>query len=206
MVVEQNPNKKPTAPETAASGSAFGIVLEVIKIVAIALAIIIPVRYFLIQPFSVRGPSMEPTFFDGEYLIVDELSYDLPNHAPRRGEVVVFRFPGDQTQFYIKRIIGLPGETVEVKNGHVTIKNKDNPEGSVLDESAYLDASVVTTGNTVVTLGKDEYFVMGDNRTQSSDSRSFGAVERKLFVGRVGVRAWPFDRATTFHAPSYSTN
>ena len=108
---------------------------ETAKIIIISLAIIIPVRYFLIQPFFVRGASMEPNFHDGEYLIIDELSYRLGE--PERGDVIIFKYPKDPSQYYVKRIIGLPMETVEIKDGQIIVYNSQNPDGEILNESSY---------------------------------------------------------------------
>lgn len=168
---------------------------EVVKVVAMALAIVVVVKHFLFQPFYVKGASMEPNYEDHEYLIIDELTYRF--HEPTRGEVVVFRYPNDTSQFFIKRVIGLPGETVEVKESSVWIN------GQKLDESAYLDASVQTTGSTNVTLSSKEYFLMGDNRAASLDSRIFGPVNRSYIVGRTWFRAWPFSRLMRFSVPAY---
>lgn len=175
-------------------------ILEIIKVVLISLAIIVPVRYFLIQPFYVKGASMEPNFFDHEYLIIDEISYRF--HAPERGEIVVFKYPRDTSQYFIKRVIGLPNETVEIKNGKVSVYNKDSSGGISLDES-YLDEGVETLGNRVLSLGPDEYFLLGDNRLASFDSRSFGPVDKKYIVGRVWFRGWPFDKIKVFETPEY---
>lgn len=166
--------------------------LEIVKVFLIALAIVIPVRYFLIQPFYVKGASMEPTYTDHEYLIVDELSYYL--RTPERGEVIVFRYPRNPRQYYIKRIVGLPGDTVIVKDQKVII-NRDN-ESIVLDETNYLDPSVPTESfnYSEVTLAEDEFFVMGDNRTASYDSRHFGPIKESVIVGRALIRVLPFDR------------
>ncbi len=185
------------------SPSFFGAVarfaLELVEIVVISLAIILPIRYFLIQPFYVKGASMEPTFDDHEYLIIDELSYRM--RAPERQEVVVFRYPLDPRQYFIKRIIGLPGETVRISGDRITIMNAAHPDGILIDESAYLSPDVPTRGDRTVTLAADEYFVMGDNRTASLDSRTFGPLPAKQIVGRVWIRGWPLDRATVFRAP-----
>jgi signal peptidase I len=108
---------------------------ETARTIIISLAIIIPVRYFLIQPFFVRGASMEPNFHDGEYLIIDELSYRLGE--PERGDVIIFKYPKNPSQYYIKRIIGLPMETVEIKDGQIIVYNSQNPNGEVLNESSY---------------------------------------------------------------------
>lgn len=174
-------------------------VAEIVQIAVLALAIILPVRYFLIQPFVVKGASMEPNFYDSEYLIIDELTFHFRD--PVRGEIVVFRPPQHGDQYYIKRVIGLPGETVEIRNGVITIYNAENPNGFALTET-YI--SEVTEGRDRRTLGTDEYYVMGDNRDASLDSRYFGAVPRDNLIGRVWVRGLPFDRATTFDVPTYS--
>ncbi|MBP9863891.1 signal peptidase I [Patescibacteria group bacterium] len=181
--------------------AALGFLFELIQVMAISLAIIIPVRYFLIQPFYVKGASMEPNFFDQEYLIIDELSYRF--HQPQRGDIVVFRYPNDPKQFFIKRVIGLPGETVDIAGGQVKIFNTKDPNGVLLDESSYLDQDFTATTRTV-TLKNDEYFVLGDNRAASLDSRYFGPVKRTFIVGRVWLRGWPFDRWKIFQDPQYS--
>ncbi len=169
---------------------------ETFKIVVISLAIIIPVRYFLIQPFFVRGASMEPNFDNGQYLVIDEISYRFSD--PERGDVVVFKYPLDPSQFYIKRIVGLPGERVVIKNGKVFIYNLSYPQGMALDESGYLSFNISTSGNIKADLKEDEYFVLGDNRQASSDSRQWGVLTEDLIVGRVWIRAWPFDMAKVF--------
>lgn len=206
----ENPPKQPTPkkPEDEAIdtfpswlGAAGRFVAELAEVVVISLAIILPIRYFLIQPFYVKGASMEPTFDDREYLIIDEISYRF--RAPARGEVIVFRYPLDPRQYFIKRIVGLPGERVKISGNKVTIFNDVHPEGLVLDES-YLPAGTPTFGDEVTTLGPDEYFVMGDNRTSSLDSRSFGPMPRKDMVGRVWVRGWPVSRFTVFAPTTHS--
>lgn len=171
---------------------------EGIKVLAISFAIIIPVRYFLIQPFYVKGMSMESNFQDHEYLIIDEISYRF--RPVERGEVIVFRYPLNPQEYYIKRIIGLPGEGVQVKDSKVIIYNEQNPGGQVLTEK-YLDENMPSYANSDdrVDLGPNEYFVMGDNRTASKDSRVFGAVNKSFITGRVMLRGWPFDRAKIFN-------
>jgi signal peptidase I len=158
--------------------------------VIISLAIIIPIRYFLIQPFFVRGASMEPNFLDGDYLIIDEISYRFRN--PERGDVIVFRYPADPSQFFIKRIIGLPGETISIQDGNISI---EDAAGNLIawDESKYLENSY-TAGNITIKLDSSEYFVLGDNRQASSDSRKWGELSRKKIIGEAWIRAWPFNR------------
>ncbi|PLX21590.1 signal peptidase I [Candidatus Parcubacteria bacterium] len=182
---------------------AVSFIFELFKIVLISFLIIAPIRYFLIQPFYVKGASMEPNFYDHEYLIVDEISYRF--NEPRRGEIIVFRYPKNPQEFFIKRIIGFPGEKVQVKDGKVIVYNKENPEGLTLEET-YLESNVKTysLNEDIVTLEADEYFVLGDNRNASKDSRSFGPVNRSFIVGKVLLRGWPFDRLDVFSAPSYN--
>lgn len=183
-------------------GKSFGgFVWEVAKIIIIALAIIKPIHYFLLQPFYVKGASMEPNFYNNEYLVVDQLSYRL--HEPRRGDVIVLRNPFDDKEFFIKRVIGLPGERVVVSSGKVFVYNTGHPSGVELDETSYLDADVQTLGNIEITIGPTEYYVLGDHRSASLDSRSFGPIPRHSIVGRTAVRAWPVYRTRTFQTPEY---
>ena len=163
---------------------------EMVRALIIALAIILPVRFFLVQPFYVRGASMEPNFHDKEYLVIDEISYRF--NPPARGDSIVFRYPVDPSQFFIKRVVGLPGEAVTVKDNNVFIKNKDGEKK--LDESAYLPAGLATVGNVSYTLAEDEYFILGDNRMWSKDSREFGPVKKKFIIGRTWLRGWPLYR------------
>jgi signal peptidase I len=174
---------------------------ELIQVAALVTAIVVPIRYFLIQPFYVKGASMEPNFYDHEYLIIDEISYRFRD--PQRGEISVFRYPNDPSQFFIKRIIGLPGDTVEVNDGAVSVKPAGSDKTTVLDENSYLASDVMTAGHKTVTLAPDEYFVLGDNRGASLDSRIFGEVPRKNIVGRVMLRGWPFSRVTWYETPNY---
>lgn len=178
----------------------FGAFLwETAKIVVISLLIILPIRYFVAQPFFVRGDSMAPTFEDGEYLIVNEITYRF--NQVERGDVVVFRFPNDPSQFFIKRIIGLPGETVRVQGGEVTVSSSAYPQGKVLDEDYIAE---LTPGNVEIRLDENEYFVLGDNRDASSDSRRWGPLPEHLIIGKAWLRAWPLDRAQAFSSqPTY---
>jgi signal peptidase I len=133
-------------------------------------------------------------------LIINEISYRF--EAPERGEIVVFKYPKDTSQYFIKRIIGLPNETVEIRENKVIVYNNDNPNGITLDEK-YLDEGVETLGNKTLALGVDEYFAMGDNRIASYDSRSFGPINKSHIVGKVWVRGWPFDKIKIFETPEY---
>src|SRR3989338_2530298 len=138
---EQNsfpPVGGPIPPEPSLRQELGAFVWDTIKIVAISLVIIFPIRYYLLQPFFVKGASMESNFEDGDYIFIDEISYTLGE--PRRGDVVVFRYPLDRSQFFIKRVIGLPGETIEIRDNKVYVYNFDNPKGFILQEP-YLDAN-----------------------------------------------------------------
>ena len=177
--------------------------VEILEIAFIAIASVFIIRTFLLQPFLVSGASMEPNFSSDDYLLIDELTYRL--REPERGEVVVFRYPFNESVYYIKRIIGLPGEKVIVKNGLVTIVNQDAPQGFLVKEE-YLPRGLITGGNEEVTLGPSEYFVMGDNRPASSDSRAWGPVPKKDIIGLARLRLWPLTKATAFETPSYQTN
>lgn len=172
-------------------------ILDLLRAFLIAVVIIVPIRYFLVQPFYVKGASMEPTFLDREYLLIDEISYRF--RIPSRGDVIVFRYPLDPSQFYIKRVIGLPGETVRISGGRVTIVNAEYPNGYKLTEP-YLASSVITAGDLTVPVLPGQYFVMGDNRTSSRDSRAFGTVPAFDVTGRVWVRVLPITRWTVFHS------
>ncbi|MDD3735177.1 MAG: signal peptidase I [Candidatus Pacebacteria bacterium] len=181
------------------------IFLETLKIFLIALAITIPVRYFLFQPFFVSGASMEPTFSSGDYLLVDEISYRFRD--PQRGEVVVFKRPNAEI-YLIKRVVGLPFEEVEISDNKIIIKNKDFPQGFVLDEP-YINQDNFFKGggnDLKIVLGEKEYFVLGDNRDHSSDSREFGAVKRDRFIGRVWLSFSTEKGIDFFSVPQYSYN
>lgn len=178
----------------------LAFIWETAKIIIISLAIIVPIRYYLVQPFFVKGASMEENFHDGDYLLIDEISYRLGE--PQRGDVIVFRYPENQTQFFIKRIIGLPGETVEIKNNTVKIYNSQFSGGFTVKED-YLSPSQETFGNIQVELGENEYYVLGDNRMQSSDSRSWGKLDKSLITGRAFLRLFPFNKISKVPSVTY---
>lgn len=163
-----------------------GVLKEVATFVVLAIIIVLPIRLFVAQPFVVEGESMHPTFESNDYLIVDELSYHFSN--PKRGDVIVFRYPGDPSVFYIKRIIGLPGETVHINQGNVTVSKTDGTNVT-LHEPYIASEDATYTGDT--TIGPDQYFVMGDNRPKSSDSRTWGLLPRANMMGRAFIRLLP---------------
>lgn len=169
------------------------------KIVVLALLIVLPIRYFVFQPFLVVGQSMEPNFSQGDYLIVDEISYRF--REPKRGEVIVFKYPNNPSQRFIKRVIALPGETIEIREGEIIIE-KGNQKFS-LDESDYLSEFMKIPINFKTSLAEDEYFVLGDNRSSSFDSRRWGPLKREYIIGRVIFRLWPFSALAKFETPVY---
>lgn len=175
-------------------------VIEIVVIAGIAVLAVVVFRQHVFNPYGISGTSMSPNFHDGDYVFVDQLSYRL--REARRGEVIVFHGPASNGEDLLKRIIGLPGERVVVENGTVTVFNDENPRGFVLDES-YLDSSTVTTGDSDIVLGEDQYFVMGDNRSLSFDSRSWGALDENLIVGKVALRIWPPEATKVFGAEQY---
>ena len=186
MVDSQKPSFKQSL--LMAFGSIGLFLLELIKVAVLAGVTIALVRYFLFKPFYVKGASMEPNFFDKEYLIIDELSYRL--RAPQRGEVVVFKYPENPKEYFLKRIIALPGETIKIGNNTILVNGKD------LDE-AYLskDEKTLISQDPKMSLermlSENEYFVLGDNRDHSSDSREFCAVKTDSIIGDVFYRYFP---------------
>ncbi|HCC59743.1 MAG TPA: signal peptidase I [Candidatus Staskawiczbacteria bacterium] len=176
----------------------FAFAWDILKIGLIALVIVLPIRYFLFQPFIVKGESMSPNFETGDYLIIDELSYRLSE--PQRGDVVVFKYPKDTSQRFIKRIIGLPGETVDIESGQVSITNSQGT--TILDEN-YLPDDLKTIGDVSATLSSEEYFVLGDNRQYSYDSRAWGVVPRKNIIGKAFLRVFPLTTLSAISQPAY---
>jgi|SRR3990167_7324835 len=156
---------------------------------AIALALAFTIRFYVAAPYLVQGTSMDPTFHSTDYLIIDRVSYRFGD--PQRGDVVVFRFPQDPSRSFIKRVIGLPGETVSIKDQKVTVINDAHPDGFTIDEP-YIATENLRESDTRVTLGKDEFFVMGDNRKASADSRTWGTLPRNNITGRALLRLYPF--------------
>lgn len=160
--------------------------VELIRFILIAVLIVVPIRFFIAKPFIVSGESMHPSFENANYLIVDQLSYRL--HSPAREDVVIFRYPRDPSKFFIKRIIGLPGETVRMEDGEVTVFNEKHPQGLKLAQP-YINTK--TFESLTISLRSDEYFVLGDNRAESSDSRVWGPLESTYIVGTPFARLFP---------------
>ncbi len=165
--------------------------MEIFRFSLIAILIVVPVRLFIAQPFIVSGASMETTFHSGEYLIVDQVTYHF--EKPNRGDVIIFRYPRDPSKFFIKRVIGLPGDTISIEDGVITITNEANPKGMILSEE-YAE-TMPPAAKFVEKVGEREYFVMGDNRDESSDSRSWGVLQEERIVGRAWLRLFPPQQA-----------
>lgn len=181
-------SNSPHAPEQKTQ-SAYSFAFDLLRFTILTLLIVIPIRAYVAEPFIVSGESMDDTFRNGDYLIVERISYRF--EEPTRGDVIVFHPPRDPGSYYIKRIIGLPGETVRIIDGVVTIINNENPQGFALNEPYIGSESYDSLENT---LGEEEYFVMGDNRSRSSDSRAWGALERSAITGRAYVRLLPVNK------------
>ena len=186
-------------PETHDEKTSFWKnVWEWAKVIIVAILISLPIRYFVAEPFIVNGASMDPTFSTGQFLIVDRLSYRFEN--PKRGDVVVFQYPGNPSIYYIKRIIGLPGEVVNIKDGVVTV-TKGEASTTIEDVTLtepYIATDHISHDNMQIALSKTQYFVMGDNRSQSSDSRFWGPLEANLITGRPLIRLLPPTELSVF--------
>ena len=195
----ETPQETNTTPTTFKS-----TIWEILKTVVVVGACAALIRTFLLQPFIVDGRSMAPNFATNDYLLIDKLSYRFRD--PARGEIVVFHPPVDPQESYIKRVIGLPGERLTIDNGIVTVYNTDNPNGKSLHES-YLSSTALADFSRQhqdldVTLTENEYFVMGDNRGASTDSRVFGPITRAEIQGRSLIRLFPVSAAHVFaHEP-----
>ncbi len=187
------------------SDTGKGLLKDLFTLALLIVVVVIPIRVFVVSPFVVDGESMHPTFENLDYLIVDELIYDFK--APARGDVIVFRYPGNPSVFYIKRIIGLPGETLSINHGTVTVTTADG-QNIGLAEPYIVNEDATYTKK--VSLNPGEYFVMGDNRPNSSDSRVWGPLPKKDIIGRVDLRLLPvkesgFFPGATSYAPQAST-
>ncbi len=190
MDIQPSQNFKPDTQSTLAAVGGF--IFDLVKILSLALIIIVPLRMYIAEPFVVSGSSMLPNYHNRDYLIIDRLSYR--SHEVNRGDVIVMKYPKDNDQYFIKRVIGLPGETISFRTGKVVIANKEHPDGFELTEE-YIPGQAETFGKQApVTLGSGEYFVLGDNRTASSDSRVWGVLPKHDIIGKVWLRVFPVSR------------
>lgn len=175
--------------------------LDILEVIVLAVAIFLFVYLLILQPHKIRGASMDPNFPDGEYLLTDKVSYRFGE--PKRGDVIVFKAPPTPDEEFIKRIIGLPGDKVSVKNGKVYI-NEKLLEEQYLDPSLYTSAGNFPVEDGTITVPQDEYFVLGDNRDHSSDSRAWGFVPKKKITGRAWLVYWPPKSAGVVQKPAYN--
>ena len=167
-----------------------GLVKDLFVLALLIVIVVIPIRVFIVSPFVVDGESMHPTFENLDYLIVDEIIYTF--EKPRRGDVVVFRYPKNPSIFYIKRIIGLPGETVSINHGIVSVTTATGATVTLSEPYVVNEDATYTKS---VTLATGQYFVLGDNRPNSSDSRVWGTLPARDIIGRVDVRLLPLAHA-----------
>ena len=163
----------------------LGFIWDLVKTAAIVAVIAFIIRFFLVEPFIVQGSSMEPSFHNLDYLLIEKVSDHLKN-GYARGSVIVFHPPGQPRQNFIKRVVGLPNEQLFIRNNQVLVQNQDNPQGFVLAED-YLLPDTVTEGTIEVSLGANDYYLLGDNRANSKDSRSFGQISKKEIIGQVWI-------------------
>ena len=199
MNPELHNEKENKVQQSSSSNNFWKTVWEWAKVIIVAVLISLPIRYFVVEPFIVNGASMDPTFSTGQFLLVDRLSYRF--EKPSRGDVVVFQYPNNPDIYYIKRIIGLPGETISIKDGVVTITSSDSAAASsslvtssstiVTLTEPYIATEHLSHDNSKITLSPTQYFVMGDNRSQSSDSRVWGPLESHFITGRPLFRFLP---------------
>ena len=199
IVEETKPKNKPEEQDF------WRFAAELVRTALIVSILAYVLRLFVIEPFVVEGSSMTPNFHNNDFLLVDKVNYVL--HTPERGDVVVFKYPLDTSVNYIKRIIGLPGETVKIADNKVTIITKDNPNGTTLSEP-YLSSDAYTglpedQKDNEYTVPADEYFVLGDNRAGSSDSRAWGFLPKEDIIGRVDLRMYPFSDTGIVHQARY---
>lgn len=192
-----------TPPPRSPIVRAFAVLGDILLNAVTVIALVLVIRYVIISPFEVKGESMEPNFHSEDLLIVDKLSYRFQD--PQRGDVIVLIPPPDTKQYYVKRIVGLPGEKIQFLNGKVVITNDAHPEGVTLAEP-YLPASLATYGSTTepITIPAGSYFVLGDNREHSNDSRAWGALPKPNIVGRAWVVLWPPSDLRVVRRPAFA--
>lgn len=174
--------------------------MDILQVIVFAVALFLFVYLLVLQPHKIKGQSMDPNFPDAEYLLTDKISYRF--NAPQRGDVVVFKSPVDPNEDYIKRIIGLPGDTVSVLGGKVYV-NRQQLKEAYLAADLYTSAGNFLSEGETKTVPADQYFVLGDNRPHSSDSRAFGFITFKVITGKAWLIYWPVNKAGIVQRPDY---
>lgn len=178
--------------------------LDTIQVIVFALAIFSFVYLLILQPHKIDGLSMYPNFDDGEYLLTDKVSYRF--HEPQRGDVVVFKAPtSDEGTEFIKRIIGLPGEQISLKNGRFYVNGKALEEDYLSNDVFTSSGNFLEDGDNII-IPEGRFFVAGDNRPYSSDSRSWGFITKDAITGRAWLTYWPVNMAGVIEKPVYSFN
>ena len=175
--------------------------LDILEVVVFAIAIFLFLYLLVMQPHKIKGQSMEPSFDDGEFLLTDKVTYRFSQ--PKRGDVVVFEAPGTNNEEFIKRIIGLPGENISIADGKIHINEK------VLNENYLPEALVTENGmflkeGVTITVPENHYFVLGDNRVASSDSRTWGFIDKSKITGRAWITYWPPPKLSIIEVVSYN--
>ncbi len=202
-IIEDIPENIPAPdmpPPLSFSKRCVNFFLDFLETIVVALSIFVVVYLFLVQPHEVKGSSMEPNFHNNDYILTDKISLKL--HAPERGNVVIFKSPNNPEVDYIKRVIGLPGEKVKVLNGYVYVNDKKLNEPYLADRTNLFPGSFVQEGIDI-TVPEEEYFVMGDNRPHSSDSREFGPIQGNSIIGKAFIRYWPITNIGLIKIYSY---
>ncbi len=203
-VIEDTPENIPVPdlpPPLSFSKRCINFFLDFLETIVVALSIFVVVYLFLVQPHEVKGSSMEPNFHNNDYILTDKISLKL--HTPERGNVVIFKAPNNPEVDYIKRVIGLPGEKVKVLNGYVYVNDKKLNEPYLVDKTNLFPGSFVQEGIDI-TVPEGEYFVMGDNRGHSSDSREFGPIPGNSIIGKAFIRYWPITNMGLLKIYSYN--
>ncbi len=171
--------------------------MDILEVIVLAVGIFLIVYLLILRPHKIKGQSMHPTFPDAEYLLTEKVSYY--RNDPQRGDVIVFKPPISEEEF-IKRVIGLPGDTVMILNGKVFVNDKELNEDYIKVETA---AGNFLTEGEKYTVPEGNYFVLGDNRPHSSDSRSWGPITKKVITGKAWLIYFPFDLAGIVPTPNY---
>ncbi|MGC8775805.1 MAG: signal peptidase I [Minisyncoccia bacterium] len=178
--------------------------LEILEFIVTAVVLVFVIRTYLIQPFLVWGSSMAPNFQSGDYILIDELSLNFKSIS--RGDVIVFKYPQNPSTYFIKRVIGLPNETIKIQENKIFVFNKEHPNGFVLNEpylTGWIKTEIRSGKPSEFKLNSDEYFVLGDNRSYSYDSRDWGVLKKDNIVGIARLRLWPITSFSVFAAPNY---
>lgn len=179
---------------------AIAAIFDFLQGIVVFLAVLVMIYLFVMSPQEINGASMEPNFHNGEFILTNKILYKFTN--PLRGDVVIFKSPRNKDIDYIKRIIGLPGDTVELKNNALYVNDVRVPEPYLAPDVFIFGGSYLKEGDPII-VPPGKYFVVGDNRPHSSDSREFGPIAKEDFIGVAFMRYWPFTKVGVISRPSY---